>query len=68
MQNDIMISANGLAPRYIDECVKCGKVMLKKQMATLCIREDGYKPVRTLCHICHDCLPCMLDEWGVEMP
>lgn len=68
MRDDIMISAHGLAPRYIGECVRCGKPALKKAMITLYVRQSGYQNIKTLCHVCRECMTTVLDELGVGMP
>ena len=54
--------------RYITFCAKCSREGLKKNMVTILIRETAGSPVRTLCHICRDCLPQLLDQLEVSMP
>lgn len=54
--------------RYIAICAKCGREGLKKNMSTILIKENSYRPVRTLCHLCSRCLPQLLDELEVSMP
>ena len=53
--------------KFIGICAKCGREKLKRNMATLLIRTGSMNP-RTLCHICHDCLPILLDDLEVSMP
>lgn len=54
--------------RYITLCAKCGREGLKKHMTTLLVRENAYRPVRTLCHLCPRCYPQLLDELEVSVP
>lgn len=54
--------------RYYALCAKCGQEREKRFMAQIYIKENGYSPMRVLCHICQRCLPAQLDEWEVSMP
>ena len=51
----------------IGVCAKCGRQKLKKSMATLYVKEWPFNP-QTLCHVCEDCLPGLLDFLDVSMP
>ena len=54
--------------RFIGTCAKCGREGLKQKMATVLIRKNGHSSVKTLCHLCPNCLPRLLDELAVSMP
>lgn len=54
--------------KLIASCAKCGREGLKRNMATILAKESGYRPVRTLCHLCPRCFPQLLDELEVSMP
>ncbi|MGN0998671.1 MAG: hypothetical protein ACI4PO_03890 [Faecousia sp.] len=54
--------------KLIGTCAKCGREQLKKHMTALYIKEGGVATMRVLCHICHRCLPVLLDELEVSMP
>lgn len=56
------------APRYYATCAKCGREKLKKRMTAVYVKKDSYSPLRVLCHLCHDCMPSLLDQLGVPMP
>ena len=54
--------------RYIGQCAKCGREGLKRNMASLYIKQNSYSPVKILCHMCRECLVQTLDGLGVSMP
>lgn len=49
-------------------CAKCGREMMKRRMVALLVRERHSLNPATLCHVCHDCLPGLLDYLDVGMP
>ena len=54
--------------KFADNCAKCGREGLKRNMPTLLARQSTYSPVRTLCHLCPTCFVELLDELEVSMP
>lgn len=58
-----------ISDKFICNCAKCGREGLKRNMYTLSIRAPrNYASPRTLCHICPNCLPALLDDLEVSMP
>lgn len=53
--------------RFITNCAKCKREGLKRNMATLYIKENSYSPSKKLCHICPMCLPLLLDDLEVSL-
>ena len=54
--------------KYIAICAKCGREGLKKNMVSLYVKDGTVSVMRILCHICHRCMPVLLDELEVSMP
>lgn len=49
------------ADRYIAECKRCGREMLKKHMIALLVRAGSAVPV-TFCHFCPECWVSFAEE------
>lgn len=49
-------------------CARCGREQAKKRMVAVFVKELPYLNPATLCHVCHDCLPGLLDYLDVGMP
>ena len=53
---------------FITPCPLCGREGMKQNMFTMSVKKRRDGIFRTLCHICPDCMPKLLDFLAVSMP
>ena len=52
--------------RYIAVCAKCGRELLKKNMAQIYVKEGSVSTIKILCHFCVNCYAAFLDDVGIS--
>ena len=53
--------------KFVGTCMKCGVQGLKRNMTSLYVKENGYAPMRILCHLCPKCYVDVIDSLAVAV-